>query len=145
MFDRLARRSAASLLLLLSPAASAQVSRLYITTSSGIDVYNVASTGKLTLISGSPFKGTSGLAIGTAGNHFVTVGSTYIRSYGLHRPAGSEAKFRRLIPRSITRANAALRQEAQSITRDRRYMSRQPLRDGIPLVRRLQCPPDLQD
>ena len=64
------------------------VSRLYITTSAGINAYNVASTGKLSLVSGSPFKSTTGLAIGMAGNHFVTVGTTYIRSYAMTSTGG---------------------------------------------------------
>jgi hypothetical protein len=89
MFDILKPYTPFCLLLLSAAAAPAQtVSRLYITTSSGINVYNVASTGKLTLVSGSPFKGTSGLAIGTAGNHFVTVGTTYIHSYALTSTGG---------------------------------------------------------
>jgi hypothetical protein len=76
-------------LLILSAAASAQtVSRVYITTSAGINVYNVASTGKLALVPGSPFKGTAGLAIGTAGNHFITVGTTYIHSYAVTATGG---------------------------------------------------------
>jgi hypothetical protein len=84
MFDALKRYIPVCLLFFSVAAASAQnVSRVYITTSAGINVYNVASAGKLTLISGSPFKGASGLAIGTAGNHFVTVGTTYIHSYAL--------------------------------------------------------------
>jgi hypothetical protein len=84
MFDALKRYIPVCLLFLSVAAASAQnVSRLYITTSAGINVYNVSSAGKLTLVSGSPFKGTSGLAIGTAGSHFVTIGTTYIHSYAV--------------------------------------------------------------
>lgn len=89
MFDALKRYIPVCLLFLSVAAASAQnVSRVYITTSAGINVYNVASAGRLTLVSGSPFKGASGLAIGTAGNHFVTVGTTYIHSYALTSTGG---------------------------------------------------------
>jgi hypothetical protein len=84
MLDALKRYIPVCLLFLSVAAASAQsVSRLYITTSAGINVYNVSSAGKLTLVSGSPFKGTSGLAIGTAGSHFITIGTTYIHSYAV--------------------------------------------------------------
>jgi hypothetical protein len=76
-------------LLLLTAIASAQnVLRVYITTSAGINVYNAASNGKLALVSGSPFKGTSGLAIGAAGSHFITVGTSYIHSYSLTAAGG---------------------------------------------------------
>ena len=51
-------------------------------------MYNVAATGKLTAIAGSPFKGTTGLAIGTAGSHFITVGTTYVRSYAVTATGG---------------------------------------------------------
>jgi hypothetical protein len=88
MFENL-KRSIPVCLLFASAVASAQnVSRLYITTSAGINVYNVASTGKLSLVSGSPFKSPAGLAIGTAGNHFLTVGTTYIHSYALTSSGG---------------------------------------------------------
>jgi hypothetical protein len=38
---------------------------------------NVGSTGKLTQISGSPFKNTTGMAVGTNGKYFLTVGTHY--------------------------------------------------------------------
>jgi hypothetical protein len=87
-------------LLMLSAAASAQtVSRVYITTSNGINGYNVAATGKLTAIAGSPFKETIGLVIGTAGSHFITVGTTYIRSYTVTKST----------PRSVALGDATTR------------------------------------
>lgn len=64
------------------------VAHVYVTTSNGINVYSAASTGKLTLVTGSPFKGTSGLAIGTAGNHFITIGTNYVHSYALTSTGG---------------------------------------------------------
>jgi hypothetical protein len=89
MFNALKRYMPVCLLMLSAAAASAQtVSRVYITTSAGINAYNVASTGKLALVPGSPFKGTAGLAIGTAGNHFITVGTTSIHSYAVTATGG---------------------------------------------------------
>jgi hypothetical protein len=89
MPNSLTRYLAACLLFASAVAASAQtVSRLYITTSAGINVYNVSSAGKLALVSGSPFKTTAGLAIGMAGSRFVTVGTTYIHSYAMTATGG---------------------------------------------------------
>ena len=80
------------LILFAAATVSAQtVSRVYITTSSGINVYNVTATGKLTAVAGSPFKGIAGLAIGTAGNHFIAVGTTYIHSYAVTATGGTGA------------------------------------------------------
>jgi hypothetical protein len=79
----------ACLLLLSAAAASAQnVSRVYVTTISGINVYNVGSTGKLTKISGSPFKNTTGMAVGTNGKYFLTVGTHYLHSYAMTSTGG---------------------------------------------------------
>jgi hypothetical protein len=66
----------------VAPAATstAPVAYLYVSTSKGINLYNVASTGKLTLVSGSPFK-TTGLMIGSNGKYFVSLGTDYIHSY----------------------------------------------------------------
>jgi hypothetical protein len=89
MFHALKRYIPACLLALSATATLAQtVSRVYVTTSSGINVYNVSSAGKLTLVSGSPFKGTAGLAIGTAGTHFITIGTTLIHSYAVTSTGG---------------------------------------------------------
>jgi hypothetical protein len=59
------------------------VARVYVQTAKGVNVYTASSTGKLTLVSGSPFKNTVGLMIGTAGSHFITVGTTYLHSYAI--------------------------------------------------------------
>ena len=65
----------------------ANVARVYVQTAKGVNVYTTSSTGKLTLVSGSPFKNTVGLMIGTAGSHFITLGTTYLRSYAI-KPTG---------------------------------------------------------
>jgi len=63
--------------------ASAQVARVYAQdgTSAPIYAYNSSSTGKLTTISGSPFKETIGLLVGTNGTHLITMGNWYVHSY----------------------------------------------------------------
>ena len=64
------------------------VARVYVQTAKGVNVYTTSSTGKLTLVSGSPFKNTVGLMIGTAGSHFITVGTHYIHSYAIKSTGG---------------------------------------------------------
>jgi hypothetical protein len=61
--------------------ASAQVAYVYVPSTDGIFAYDASSAGKLTPIEGSPFKETSGLAIGTNGKYFVTVGTDWVHSY----------------------------------------------------------------
>jgi hypothetical protein len=61
--------------------APASVAYVYIgTATEGIYLYDAASDGKLTLVSGSPFK-TSGLAIGSNGKYFITLGTNWLHSY----------------------------------------------------------------
>jgi hypothetical protein len=64
----------------LAATSTAPVAYVYVSTSKGINLYDVASTGKLTLVSGSPFK-TTGLMIGSNGKYFVSLGTDYIHSY----------------------------------------------------------------
>ncbi|MEA2541623.1 MAG: hypothetical protein QOH35_2989 [Acidobacteriaceae bacterium] len=68
------------------------VARVYVQTAKGVNVYNTSSTGKLTLVLGSPFKNTVGLMIGTAGSHFITVGTTYLHSYAIRSTGGIGAQ-----------------------------------------------------
>ena len=63
-----------------STAAPAPVAYVYVGTSKGINLYNAASNGKLTLVSGSPFK-TTGLMIGSNQKYFITLGTYWVRSY----------------------------------------------------------------
>ena len=60
--------------------APAPVAYVYVGTSKGINLYNAASNGKLTLVSGSPFK-TTGLMIGSNQKYFITLGADLVRSY----------------------------------------------------------------
>jgi hypothetical protein len=70
-----------------SAAAATNVARVYVQTAKGVNVYTTSSAGKLTLVSGSPFKNTVGLMIGAPGGHFITLGTTYLRSYAI-KPSG---------------------------------------------------------
>jgi hypothetical protein len=68
---------------LTSPAtAPASVAYVYVGTSKGINLYNAASNGRLTLVSGSPFK-TTGLMIGSNQKYFISLGTYWLRSYGV--------------------------------------------------------------
>jgi hypothetical protein len=58
----------------------ASVAYVYVGTSKGINLYNASSTGKLTLVSGSPFK-TTGLMIGSNQKYLITLGTSWVRSY----------------------------------------------------------------
>jgi hypothetical protein len=61
-------------------APAAPVAHVYIGTTKGVVLYNAASDGQLTLVEGSPFQ-TSGLAIGSNGKYFITLGTEDIHSY----------------------------------------------------------------
>ncbi len=61
-------------------ASTTPVAYVYVTTSKGTDVYGAASTGKLTLVSGSPFP-TSGYMVGSNGKYLVTLTNNDVHSY----------------------------------------------------------------
>jgi hypothetical protein len=58
------------------------VAYVYVSTSAGIRLYNAASNGKLSLVSGSPFPA-SGLMMGSNGKYLITLGSSDVYSYKL--------------------------------------------------------------
>jgi hypothetical protein len=58
----------------------APVAHVYIGTASGIELYDAASNGKLTLVPGSPFQ-TSGEMIGSNGKFFITLGTNDVHAY----------------------------------------------------------------
>jgi hypothetical protein len=64
------------------------VARVYVQTAKGVNVYTTSSTGKLTLVSGSPFKNTAGQMIGFGGSHLITVGTNYIHWYAMTSTGG---------------------------------------------------------
>ncbi|MGB6110841.1 MAG: hypothetical protein WBG35_06930 [Acidobacteriaceae bacterium] len=60
--------------------APAAVAYVYLQTIHGVNAYAVASSGKLTLVAGSPFN-TLGLMMGGTGKYFITLGTFDIHSY----------------------------------------------------------------
>ncbi len=56
--------------LLFTRVMVAQVAHVFVSTSKGTGLYDASSTGKLTLVSGSPFTTPSGLTVGTNGKYF---------------------------------------------------------------------------
>jgi hypothetical protein len=68
----------------IKPAATstAPVAYIYVSTNKGVNLYNAASTGKLAMVSGSPFA-ISGEMIGSNGKYFVSLGTDYVHSYVL--------------------------------------------------------------
>jgi hypothetical protein len=69
------------LYLVVTPLNYAQVANVYVPAEAGILAYNASSTGALTPIKGSPFTETSGLAVGTNGTSFITLGTDYVHAY----------------------------------------------------------------
>ena len=61
---------------------SAPVANVYVQVSNGVNVYNTASNGRLTLVAGSPFKITGQMA-GAMANHLVSLDNENIYVYGL--------------------------------------------------------------
>jgi len=68
----------------VAPAqTAAPIASVYVGTTKGIYLYDAATTGKLTLVSGSPFKAPAGLLIGVTGKYLLTLGTHIIHSYQL--------------------------------------------------------------
>jgi hypothetical protein len=59
---------------------AAQAAHVYVGTTKGVYLYNAASNGSLTLVSGSPFS-IAGSALGSNGKYFVSLGTAYLHSY----------------------------------------------------------------
>jgi hypothetical protein len=62
--------------------APAAVAYVYVQTAKGVNLYDAATDGKLTLVNGSPFK-TTGLIIGSSGEYFITIGTYDVHSYAI--------------------------------------------------------------
>src|ERR1017187_3596612 len=58
----------------------APVAYVYVGTAKGVILFDAASNGKLTQVAGSPFP-TTGLAIGSNGSYFITLGTNLVHSY----------------------------------------------------------------
>jgi hypothetical protein len=67
---------------LAATVSASAVAYVYVGTAKGVYLYDAASNGKLTLVSGSPFK-TAGTAIGSNGKYFITLGTHYVHSYAV--------------------------------------------------------------
>ena len=61
-------------------AAAAQAAYVYVGTTKGVYLYNAASNGSLSLVSGSPFS-IAGSAVGSNGKYFFSLGPSFLRSY----------------------------------------------------------------
>ena len=69
----------------VSPAATptaAGVAYVYVGTTKGVYLYDAASNGKLTTVSGSPFRNT-GLLVGSNGKYLFSLGTNWIHVYGV--------------------------------------------------------------
>jgi hypothetical protein len=60
--------------------AAAQATYVYVGTTKGVYLYNAASNGSLSLVSGSPFS-IAGNAVGSNGKYFLSLGTNYLHSY----------------------------------------------------------------
>ncbi len=61
-------------------ATAAPVAYVYLQTTKGVDLYDAAANGKLTLVSESPFK-TVGSMAGSNGRFFISLGTDHVRVY----------------------------------------------------------------
>jgi hypothetical protein len=75
---------AAALLVLVSSAtlSATTVAHVYVQTTTGVNLYNAAPNGQLSLVPGSPFK-TVGLMVGTNGKFFFSNGTNLIHVYAM--------------------------------------------------------------
>jgi hypothetical protein len=62
--------------------AAAPVAYIYVQTTKGVNLYDAAANGKLTLVKGAPFQ-TSGEMVGSNGKYFITLGTNYVHSYAV--------------------------------------------------------------
>jgi hypothetical protein len=62
--------------------AAAPVAYVYVQTTKGVNLYDAAADGKLTLVEGSPFR-TAGEMIGSNGKYFIALGTYDVHSYAV--------------------------------------------------------------
>jgi hypothetical protein len=77
------------------------VAYVYVSTSGGTDLYDAASNGKLTLVSGSPFP-TSGFMVGSNGKYLITAGTNDIFSYKIAANGAIEGSVSELDTQSFS-------------------------------------------
>ncbi|MGA2536275.1 MAG: hypothetical protein ABSF53_09680 [Terracidiphilus sp.] len=63
-----------------SAATVSPVAHVYLQTTNGVNLYDAATNGKLTLVKGSPFKTVGGM-LGSTGKYFFTLGAEWIHVY----------------------------------------------------------------
>ncbi|MGA2535641.1 MAG: hypothetical protein ABSF53_06500 [Terracidiphilus sp.] len=73
------------------PTAAAPVAYVYVQTTKGVNLYDAATDGKLSLVKGSPFQ-TSGELIGSNGKYVITLGTHDVYSYVVE-PDGAIGKL----------------------------------------------------
>jgi hypothetical protein len=86
-------------------AAAAPVAYVYIGTAKGVNLYDAASNGTLTLVSGSPFK-IAGKIVGSNRKYFISLGTNYLHSYPVAANGVSRSKSRRSIQKTMAVAIA---------------------------------------
>lgn len=62
--------------------AAAPVAYVYVQTNHGVNLYDAAADGKLTLVAGSPFT-TTGAMMGSNGKYFISLGTNYVHAYAV--------------------------------------------------------------
>lgn len=77
------------------------VAYVYVSTSKGTDLYDASSSGKLTLVSGSPFS-TSGYMVGSNGKYLITAGTNDIYSYKIASNGAIEGRVSELDTQSFS-------------------------------------------
>ena len=82
-------------------AAAANVAYVYVGTAKGVYLYDAASNGKLTLVSGSPFK-IAGTAAASNGNYFITLGTQYLHSYSVASNGAIKAQVSQINTKDYT-------------------------------------------
>jgi hypothetical protein len=88
------RRTIAAALLAMGSStafAATPVAHVYVQTTKGVNLYNTASNGSLSLAAGSPFK-TIGLMVGINGKFFISNGTTIIHVYAMNTSTGAIGK-----------------------------------------------------
>ena len=71
--------------------AATPVAHVYVQTTKGVNLYNAAPNGQLSLAAGSPFK-TIGLMVGTNGKFFFSNGTNLIHVYAMNTSSGAIGK-----------------------------------------------------
>ncbi len=102
-------------------SAANPIAYVYVGTTKGVYLYNAASNGSLTVVSGSPFPLPAVLS-GATGNTLSAWEADYVHSYPLHRTEPSRARSPRSIRNLTLVASAGPAIKAFSTTPARKFM-----------------------